>query len=130
MEKMLERVTTHGTAAKIKYYYKIPGAVGGKTGTTQNYSDAWFMGITPSLVTGVWTGFEDRAIHFRSMSLGSGSAQAMPIWANYMKSVTADSSVFTIQNEFEVPLKPLTVEMNCDSYNKEQAPEKVDLFEE
>jgi penicillin-binding protein 1A len=64
MEKMLERVTAHGTAAKVKYQYLIPGAVGGKTGTTQNYSDAWFMGITPNLVTGVWTGFEDRAIHF------------------------------------------------------------------
>jgi penicillin-binding protein 1A len=130
MEKMLERVTAHGTAAKIKYLYKIPGAVGGKTGTTQNYSDAWFMGITPSLVTGVWTGFEDRAIHFRSMSLGSGSAQAMPIWANYMKAVTADTSVFKVEEQFEAPQKPLTVEMNCDSYNKEQAPEKVELFEE
>ena len=91
MEKMLERVTAHGTAAKIKYQYLIPGAVGGKTGTTQNYSDGWFMGITPSLVTGVWTGFEDRAIHFRSMDLGSGSAMAMPIWGNYMKKVTADT---------------------------------------
>jgi penicillin-binding protein 1A len=129
MEKMLERVTAHGTAAKIKYMYQIPGAVGGKTGTTQNYSDGWFMGITPSLVTGVWTGFEDRAIHFRSMDLGSGSAMAMPIWGNYMKKVTADTSIFTIQEQFEVPKQPLTVEMNCETYN-DKVPEKVELFEE
>lgn len=129
MEKMLERVTTHGTAAKIKYMYQIPGAVGGKTGTTQNYSDGWFMGITPSLVTGVWTGFEDRAIHFRSMSLGSGSEMAMPIWANYMKKVTADTSLFKVQAQFEPPSQPITVEMNCDNY-KEKDPEKLELFEE
>jgi penicillin-binding protein 1A len=129
MEKMLERVTAHGTAAKIKYMYQIPGAVGGKTGTTQNYSDGWFMGITPSLVTGVWTGFEDRAIHFRSMDLGSGSAMAMPIWGNYMKKVTADTSIFTIQEQFEAPKQPLTVEMNCETYN-DKVPEKVELFEE
>ena len=129
MEKMLERVTAHGTAAKIKYMYQIPGAVGGKTGTTQNYSDGWFMGITPSLVTGVWTGFEDRAIHFRSMDLGSGSAMAMPIWGNYMKKVTADTSIFNIQEQFEAPKQPLTVEMNCETYN-DKVPEKVELFEE
>lgn len=129
MEKMLQRVTTHGTAAKIKYQYLIPGAVGGKTGTTQNYSDGWFMGITPSLVTGVWTGFEDRAIHFRSMDLGSGSAMAMPIWGNYMKKVTADTSLFKVQQDFDPPKQPLTVEINCDTY-KEQDVKKLELFEE
>ncbi|MCU0441212.1 MAG: transglycosylase domain-containing protein [Bacteroidia bacterium] len=129
MQKMLERVTAHGTAAKIKYMYQIPGAVGGKTGTTQNYSDGWFMGITPSLVTGVWTGFEDRAIHFRSMDLGSGSAMAMPIWGNYMKQVTADTTLFKVQPLFEPPQQPLSVEINCDSY-QDKEPDKLDLFEE
>jgi penicillin-binding protein 1A len=129
MEKMLEQVTAHGTAAKIKYMYQIPGAVGGKTGTTQNYSDGWFMGITPSLVTGVWTGFEDRAIHFRTMDLGSGSAMAMPIWGNYMKKVTADTSLFKVQQQFEPPRQPLTVEINCETY-QEQDVKKLELFEE
>jgi membrane carboxypeptidase/penicillin-binding protein len=92
MEKMLERVTAHGTAAKVKYLYQVPGAVGGKTGTTQNYSDGWFIGITSTLATGIWTGFEDRAIHFRSMSLGSGSAMAMPIFGTYMKNALSDTS--------------------------------------
>lgn len=114
---------------RLNICIKFPGAVGGKTGTTQNYSDGWFMGITPSLVTGVWTGFEDRAIHFRSMDLGSGSAMAMPIWGNYMKKVTADTAIFKVQDQFEPPKQPLTLEINCDSY-KESVPEKVELFEE
>lgn len=129
MEKMLQRVTTNGTAAKIKYMYQIPGAVGGKTGTTQNYSDGWFIGITPSLVSGCWVGCEDRAVHFRSMDLGSGSAMAMPIWAYYMQNVTADSSLFQVQQDFEVPKQPLSVEMNCDSYEKEDV-KKLDMIEE
>ncbi len=129
MQKMLQRVTTHGTAAKIKYMYQIPGAVGGKTGTTQNYSDGWFIGITPTLVSGVWVGFEDRAIHFRSMNLGSGSAMAMPIWAYYMQGVTKDTSVFELVNEFEAPKQPLNVEINCDTKQVTDT-KKLDLIEE
>lgn len=129
MEKMLQRVTTHGTAAKIKYLYKIPGAVGGKTGTTQNYSDGWFIGITPTLVSGCWVGFEDRAIHFRSMNLGSGSAMAMPIWGYYMQKITKDTSLFELVNEFEVPKQPLNVEINCDN-NQVTDSRKLELIEE
>ncbi len=129
MEKMLERVTAHGTAAKIKYQYLIPGAVGGKTGTTQSYSDGWFIGITPSLVSGCWVGCEDRAVHFRSMDLGAGGAMAMPIWGYYMQKITADKTLFKIQPEFELPKQPITVEMNCDEYNKEDV-KKLELIEE
>ena len=129
MEKMLQRVTTYGTAAKIKYMYQIPGAVGGKTGTTQNYSDGWFIGITPSLVSGCWVGFEDRAIHFRSMSLGSGSAMAMPIWAYYMQQVTKDTSIFQLYNDFEAPKQPLTIDLNCNTKQSED-PKKLELIEE
>ncbi len=129
MEKMLERVTAHGTAAKIKYLYQVPGAVGGKTGTTQNYSDGWFIGITPTLATGIWTGFEDRAIHFRSMSLGSGSAMAMPIFGNYMKKALSDTTLVKLQQVFESPKQPLTVEMNCDNYETND-PKKLEMIEE
>jgi penicillin-binding protein 1A len=129
MEKMLERVTTHGTAAKVKYLYQVPGAVGGKTGTTQNYSDGWFIGITPTLATGIWTGFEDRAIHFRSMSLGSGSAMAMPIFGTYMKKALSDSSLVKVQQIWEAPKQPLSVEINCDSYETND-PKKLELIEE
>lgn len=129
MEKMLERVTAHGTAAKIKYLYQVPGAVGGKTGTTQNYSDGWFIGITPHLATGIWTGFEDRAIHFRSMSLGSGSAMAMPIFGNYMKKALSDTSNVRVEQYWEAPKQPLSVEINCEQYETND-PKKLNLIEE
>ncbi len=129
MCKMLERVTTHGTAAKVKYQYKIPGAVGGKTGTTQNYSDGWFIGITPTLVSGLWTGWEDRAIHFRTMDLGAGSAMAMPIWANYMQKVTAVPNLLKIVNEWPAPESPISLELDCDKFIQEQ-PKKPDFIEE
>lgn len=129
MEKMLERVTAHGTAAKIKYLYQVPGAVGGKTGTTQNYSDGWFIGITPHLATGIWTGFEDRAIHFRSMSLGSGSAMAMPIYGNYMKKALSDTSNVKVEQYWEAPKQPLSVEINCEQYETND-PKKLNLIEE
>ncbi len=115
MCKMLEKVTMHGTAAKIKYQYGIKGAVGGKTGTTQNYSDGWFIGITPTLTTGIWTGFEERAIHFRSMDLGSGSAMAMPIFGNYMKALQAQKLVNVVEY-WEKPKADLTIELDCDAY--------------
>lgn len=129
MEKMLERVTSYGTAAKIRYLYQVPGAVGGKTGTTQNYSDGWFIGITPHLTTGIWTGFEDRAIHFRSMSLGSGSAMAMPIFGNFMKQALSDTTIVKLEPYFKAPLQPLNVEINCDTYQTNDT-KKLDLIEE
>jgi penicillin-binding protein 1A len=129
MEKMLERVTAHGTAAKIKYMYQVPGAVGGKTGTTQNYSDGWFIGFTPTLASGCWVGFEDRAIHFRSMSLGSGSAMAMPIYGYYMQKVSKDTANYELINQFEAPLRPLDIEINCDNY-QETDTKKLQMIEE
>jgi penicillin-binding protein 1A len=73
--------------------------MGGKTGTTQNNSDGWFMGYTPSLVSGVWVGGEDRSIHFDSMAEGQGASMALPIWAIYMKKVFADNSLGYSENE-------------------------------
>jgi penicillin-binding protein 1A len=128
MCKMLEKVTTHGTAAKVKYFYQIPGAVGGKTGTTQNYSDGWFIGITPTLVSGCWVGWEDRAIHFRTMELGSGSAMAMPIWATYMQQVSKVPNLFQIVNEWSPPQSPISVELDCANFESNKV-EKEDFVE-
>ncbi|MBP7510649.1 MAG: penicillin-binding protein, partial [Bacteroidia bacterium] len=128
MCKMLENVTTTGTAAKIKYHYKIPGAVGGKTGTTQNYSDGWFIGITPTLVSGCWVGWEDRAIHFRSMELGSGSAMAMPIWATYMQKVIAVPNLVQVVNDWTPPQSPLSIELDCAKFGNGEEP-KEDFVE-
>ena len=87
---MLKAVVDGGTATRLRYKYGLKGDIAGKTGTTNNNSDAWFMGITPSLVSGCWVGGDDRDIHFDRMDLGQGAAMALPIYALYMKKVYAD----------------------------------------
>ncbi len=93
------------------------GEIGGKTGTTQNYSDGWFMGITPHLTAGAWVGGDDRSIHFRLMDDGQGARMAMPIWAIFMNKVYADASTGIKQENFPRPSKPLSVEVNCKTYH-------------
>ncbi len=80
-----------GTGVRLKYKYGFKNQMGGKTGTTQNQSDGWFMGVTPNLVTGVWSGCEDRAAHFRTIQYGQGANMALPIFAEYMQRVYADT---------------------------------------
>jgi penicillin-binding protein 1A len=92
--------------------------VGAKTGTTQNYSDGWFIGITPKLAAGAWVGGEDRSIHFNSMDLGQGARMAMPIWALFMQKVYNDESLGIKKEKFPAPLKPLSVEINCIKYKE------------
>lgn len=87
---MLKAVVEGGTAGRLRYKYNIPGDIAGKTGTTNNNSDAWFMGITPTLVSGCWVGGEDRDIHFTMTSMGQGAAGALPVWAYYMRRVYSD----------------------------------------
>ena len=85
--------TTSGTGVRLRYKYGFENEIGGKTGTTQNHSDGYFMGITPNLVTGVWTGCEDRAAHFRTIQYGQGANMALPIFAEYMQRVYADTNI-------------------------------------
>lgn len=91
--------------------------IAGKTGTTQNQSDGWFVGLTPDLVTGVWVGAEDRSVHFRSLSLGMGTNMALPIWGYYMKDVYADPELEISQGAFTKP-DGVTIELDCDKYNQ------------
>jgi penicillin-binding protein 1A len=78
--------------------------MGGKTGTSQNHSDGWFVGFTPSLVAGAWVGGEDRSIHFDNMSAGQGANMALPIWALYMQKVYGDAELgYTESEQFDVP---------------------------
>ncbi|MDR1678329.1 MAG: transglycosylase domain-containing protein [Prevotellaceae bacterium] len=101
---MLQAVITQGTGARVRYRYGLTGEICGKTGTTQNNSDGWFMGFTPSLVSGAWVGGEDRGIHFDSMADGQGAAMALPIWALYMQKVYANPELGYLPSEkFEVP---------------------------
>ncbi|MCI6551224.1 MAG: transglycosylase domain-containing protein [Prevotella sp.] len=86
-------VVDEGTAGRLRYKFNMEGEIGGKTGTTNRNSDAWFMGFTPQLVSGCWVGGEDRDIHFDSMAMGQGATMALPIWAYFMKKVYADPSL-------------------------------------
>lgn len=104
MLEMLKAVMDGGTGSRMRYKYKIECDMGGKTGTTNRNADAWFMGFTPSLVSGCWVGGEDRDIHFDSTRMGQGANMALPIWAYYMKKVFADRSLGYDPNEkFDIP---------------------------
>jgi len=101
---MMRAVVDGGTGQRIRRNYGLYMPMGGKTGTTQNNSDGWFMGYTPSLVSGVWVGGEDRSIHFDNIAEGQGATMALPIWALYMKKVLADRDLGYSSNEqFDIP---------------------------
>jgi penicillin-binding protein 1A len=116
MLRMLQGPVNSGTAYNVRGKHKLPYAIAGKTGTTSNQSDGWFIGITPDLVSGAWVGNEDRAVHFRTLQYGSGSGMALPIWGYYMEKVYADSTLKISKGDFESPKTPLTVEINCSNY--------------
>ena len=103
MIDMMRAVVTEGTALRARNYYR--GDCCGKTGTTNNHSDAWFIGYTPELVTGCWVGGEDRDIHFDSMQFGQGSRMALPIWGIYMQKVYADTvhTGYSPSMRFDIP---------------------------
>jgi penicillin-binding protein 1A len=100
------------------YPYEFDNPIAGKTGTTQNQSDGWFMGMVPNLVAGVWVGGEDRATHFASITYGQGASMALPIWALFMKSCYADETLKVSKEEFERP-ENLSIAVDCDKYNEE-----------
>ncbi len=101
---MMRSVVDGGTGGRIRSRYGLTMPMGGKTGTTQNNSDGWFMGFTPSLVSGVWVGGEDRSIHFDGIADGQGASMALPIWALYMKKVLSDSSLgYSSSEGFNIP---------------------------
>ena len=119
MLHMLQATTeAGGTAVALRgSKYALKGEIGGKTGTTSNYSDAWFMGLTPDLVCGMWVGGEDRSIHFRDGELGQGARQALPIYGLFMKKVLADKQVqVSLGGPFPRPDIPLTIEMDCERF--------------
>ena len=101
---MLRNVMDHGTGVRARFRYGLKAPMGGKTGTSQNHSDGWFVGFTPALVSGVWVGGEDRSIHFDNMSAGQGANMALPIWSIYMQKVYADETLgYSAEEQFDVP---------------------------
>ena len=116
---LMEGVVQFGTGARIRNRFKIPYPVAGKTGTTQNNSDGWFMGLTPDLVSGVWVGCEDRSVHFRSTFLGQGANTALPIWGLYMQKVYADSTIKISKGAFPAPKGEFKIELDCKKFDAE-----------
>ena len=101
---MLRAVVDGGTGGRLRFRYGLKAQIGGKTGTTNNNSDAWFMGLTPRLVSGVWVGGDDRDIHFDSMAMGQGATMALPIFAYYMQSIYKDQTLgYSEDDVFDVP---------------------------
>tara|TARA_R110002049_G_scaffold2365_4_gene17299 strand:+ start:1617 stop:3962 length:2346 start_codon:yes stop_codon:yes gene_type:complete len=127
--KLMEGVTQSGSGVRLRgkgvdsyrkdykeivtgYPYEFTNPIAGKTGTTQNQSDGWFMGMVPNLVTGVWVGGDDRSIHFANITYGQGAAMALPIWGVYMKSCYADEELNISKEDFEAPID-LSINIDC-----------------
>tara|TARA_B100000809_G_scaffold86057_1_gene84473 strand:- start:1857 stop:4334 length:2478 start_codon:yes stop_codon:yes gene_type:complete len=106
-----------GQVSKRRPYVGHNYPIAGKTGTTQNNSDGWFMGLTPDLVTGVWVGADERAVRFGSTTEGQGANTALPVWGYYMQRVKADKKLDYPDKDFTRPDKPLTIELDCIKYN-------------
>jgi len=144
---LLEGVTQGGSGTRLRntwgttnafykdvmtgYPYDFKNPIAGKTGTTQNQSDGWFMGMVPDLVTGVWVGAEDRAVHFPGIQYGQGATMALPIWGMYMKDVYANPDLKVSKEAFERP-ENLSIAIDCSSYNSnssndDSVPDELDF---
>jgi len=106
-----------GTAQGLSMDIREGNEIGGKTGTTNNASDGWFIGITHNMVAGAWVGGDDRSIHFSSWYNGQGARTAMPIWENYMRSVYEDEELGVEKGPFKQPKRKLSIEIDCDNYD-------------
>ena len=114
MLDLMKGVVDEGSGRRVRWKYGLKLPVAGKTGTTQNHSDAWFMGITPTLASGVWVGGELRSIHFNSMRLGQGANAALPVWSIYMRNILQDSAALHFpQDDFECPPELEGVNLDC-----------------
>ncbi|MDD4215627.1 MAG: penicillin-binding transpeptidase domain-containing protein, partial [Bacteroidales bacterium] len=127
MINLLQGVVESGTGSRLRGRYQLTNQIAGKTGTTDNNSDGWFMGIVPNLTTGVWVGCEDRSVHFRSTALGQGANMSLPIWALYMKKVYADKTLnVKTDDRFSKPSIKLSVEIDCGKYYQSNTPLNFD----
>ena len=118
MVKLLEGVVNRGSGGRLRWHFGFRNSIAGKTGTTQNHSDGWFVGFVPNLVTGVWTGADSRAVRFRDLNLGQGAEMALPIWGNYMKNVFQNTRLNINNQEFPFPENGVSVTLNCEENQK------------
>lgn len=125
MVELMKGVVLQGTAGRLRGTYKFKEPVAGKTGTTQSNSDGWFIGGTPDLVCGVWTGADDRTVRFVSTGYGQGANMALPIWGLFMRKVYDDKSIKINRGDFDKPANPPTVELNCGEYKQDLNVENI-----
>ena len=122
---LLKGVTTGGSGIRLRtkgprpgyvtgYPYGFDNSIAGKTGTTQNHTDGWFMGVVPNLATGVWTGGEDNAIHFEGIGKGQGASMSLPSWAIFMRKCYEDPTLNISKEDFEKPENGVSIRLNCD----------------
>lgn len=131
MLALMKGVVESGTGMRLRGRYQLRNPIAGKTGTTQSNSDGWFIGITPDLTTGVWSGGEDRSVRFRIMTLGQGANMALPIWALYMQKIYADTTLNISLGDFEPPVNGLEIETDCDLFNTQQKQQqKPSIYDE
>jgi len=119
MLNLMQGVVDGGTSVRLRYKYGFKNQIAGKTGTTNDNSDGWFIGIVPNLLTGVWVGGEERSIRFASGAYGQGASMALPIWALYMQSVYANEDLGISKANFEIPEDDDGVETDCSKYYQE-----------
>ena len=119
IRKMMESVVNEGTAVRLRSKYHFKDAIAGKTGTTQNNSDGWFIGYTPYFTAGAWVGANYRAIHFKTTRLGQGANTALPIWALFFEMVKSDASYNEwTSKKFPTPSQKVLNELDCELYKQ------------
>ncbi|RLD76768.1 MAG: penicillin-binding protein, partial [Bacteroidetes bacterium] len=120
MLKLMQGVVDGGTSTRLRFTYNFTNEIAGKTGTTNDNSDGWFIGIVPNLVTGVWVGGEERGIRFDNARYGEGASMALPIWAYYMREVYIDEDLGISKAKFEIPDNMEGIEIDCSKYKEEE----------
>ena len=114
MANLMQGVVNSGTGVRLRAKYGLKGEIAGKTGTTNDQSDGWFIGYTPTLTAGVWVGAEDRQVHFESLSLGGGSNMALPIWGLFMQKVHADPTIGVSETDRFMAPPGVSLNLDCD----------------
>jgi len=135
--EMMKNVVDRGTARSLRYRYGLKGEIAGKTGTTQNQADGWFVGFTPDLVAGVWVGAEYPAVHFRSLRYGQGAYTALPVWANFFKELYSDqefkqmaSAKFAISDSVRVRVAESADYIQAPTMEDELQPKQIKIVAE
>ena len=114
MANLMQGVVNSGTGIRLRAKYGLKGEIAGKTGTTNDQSDGWFIGYTPSLTAGVWVGAEDRQVHFESLALGGGSNMALPIWGLFMQKVLQDGTLGVYETDRFMAPPGISLDLDCD----------------